>query len=85
MGLALWLCGSVAFVKLYSSHAPRRQGGGDPTPPARRAFSASVLNAIRKICQPRPITMVLFFRREGGNDFVEARIAAEWIPEGVQF
>jgi hypothetical protein len=33
----------------------------------------------------RVIRGLIVFRRERGDDFFEARIATQWVPEGQQF
>ena len=58
-----------------------------PLPAKRQNYRVIVFaqNHAVSVSEFVPKVFALLFRRQRGDDFIEARIAAERVPEGVQF
>src|SRR5262245_4019852 len=69
-------CGTVALAKAV--HVLIQKGADGAAPSTRNLPNETWL-------EPSPRLLARLFRRQGGDDLLEARIAAERVPEGPQF
>jgi hypothetical protein len=76
-----------SFLAVHRS-TERKQAGGYAENLCRCAVEAAVPAAKAKVIpkvQAARLPLQLLLRREGGDDFFEARVAAQRVPQWLQF